>query len=235
MRHTLHLALSGLVFTTVFSFLIGPARAGLQEGVAAYEAGNLPLAMKEFRAGAQTNDDNCQYNLAMMYERGLGVAKDEKEARVWYRKAAELGNANAQFNLAVLYENGHGGDVDFTQANQWYRKAAVQGDALAIGNLGMLYVRGDGVKINQVAAMALLMQSATLDNSPENLARNNLSSLRGLTPEIIAAAQKLSAEMSDSKNLLVPLDQYLNRPATSAAVDVTNAPVIMTNAAVEVK
>jgi TPR repeat protein len=168
-----------------------------------------------------------------MYEQGLGVAKDEKTARGWYRKAADLGNANAQFNLAVLYENGRGGDVDFTQANQWYRRAAVQGDALAIGNLGMLYVRGDGVKINRVAGMALLLQSVTLDNSSENLARNNLSSIRGLTSEIIAAAQKLAAEMSDAKNLLVPLDQYLNRPATNAAVNTTNSAVIMTNAAVE--
>ncbi len=235
MRHILHLAVAGLVFTTVFSFLICPARAGLQEGVAAYEANNLPLAVKEFRAGAETNDANCQYNLALMHERGIGVAKDEKAARVWYRKAAELGNANAQFNLAVLYENGHGGDVDFALANQWYRKAAVQGDALALGNLGMLYVRGDGVKINQVAGVALLLQSAALDNSPENFAKSNLSTLRGLTAETIAAAQKLSSEMSDPKNLLVPLDQYLNRPATNAAVNVTNPDALKTNAAVEVK
>lgn len=235
MRHTLHLALASLVFTTVFSFLIAPARAGLQEGIAAFETNNLPLAMQEFRSGAETNDSNCQFNLALMYEQGLGVAKDEKAARVWYHKAAELGNANAQFNLAVLYENGRGGGVDFTQANQWYRKASVQGDALAIGNLGMLYVRGDGVKINQVAGMALLLQSVTLDNSSENRARNNLSSIRGLTPTIITAAQKLAAEMSDAKNLLVPLDQFLNRASTNAVVPVTPTAVITTNAAAEVK
>ena len=223
MKYTLHFALAGLVFTTVFFFLTGPARAGLEAGVAAYETNNLPLAMQEFRSGAETNDSNCQFNLALMYEQGLGVAKDEKEARGWYRKAAELGNANAQFNLAVLYENGHGGGVDFTQANRWYRQAAVQGDALAIGNLGMLYVRGDGVKINQVAGMALLLQSATLDNSSENLARKNLSAVRGLTVESITTAQKLAAEMSDAKNLLVPLDQYLNGVATNAAVITTNA------------
>ena len=233
MRHTLRFALAGLVFTTVFSLLISPARAGLEEGVAAYQTNNLPLAMKEFRSGAETNDSNCQFNLALMYEQGLGVAKDEKEARVWYRKAAELGNANAQFNLAVLYENGRGGGVDFAQANQWYRQAAVQGDALAIGNLGMLYVRGDGVKINLVAGMALLLQSVTLDNSSENLARNNLSAIRGLTVESITTAQKLAAEMSDAKNLLVPLDQYLNSAATNAAVNATNPAVIMTNAAGE--
>jgi uncharacterized protein len=235
MKRIPHPATVSLALAAAFSLLKSPARAGLEEGVAAYEAGNLPLALKEFRAGAETNDVSCQYNLAVMYEQGVGVAKDEKEALGWYRKAAEQGNSNAQFNLGVLYENGRGMPVDFAQANQWYRKAAVQGDALAIGNLGMLYLRGDGVKIDKTAGVALLMQSATLDSSPENFAKQNLAGTRGLTPEIVAAAQKLSSDMSDAKNLLVPLDQYLKGAATNAAVNSTNTAAIKTNSAVNLK
>jgi TPR repeat protein len=232
MKRTIHLVAARLTVALALIWLNLPAQAGLQEGIAAYEAGNLPLAFKEFRAAAETNDVNCQYNLAMMYEQGIGMAKDEKEARVWYGKAAELGNANAQFNLGVLYENGRGGAVDFAQANQWYRKAAVQGDPLAIGNLGMLYLRGDGVKADKVAGVALLMQSATLDSSPENYAKRNLATTRGLTPEIAAAAQALSSAMSQTKNLLGPLDQHLKSAATNAAVTVTNAAAVtVTNAA----
>lgn len=223
-KHTFHLLDGRFALALVLAWLNLPAWAGLQEGVAAYETNNLPLALKEFRAGAETNDANCQYNLALMYEQGIGVAKDEKEARTWYRKAAESGNSNAQFNLGVLYENGRGGEVDFVQANRWYRQAAVQGDALAVGNLGMLYLRGDGVKVDKVAGVALLLRSATLDSSPENYARRNLAATRGLTPEIFAAAQKLSSDMSDAKDLLVPLDQYLKSSATNAAVTLTNAP-----------
>ena len=74
----------------------------------------------------------CQFNLALMYEKGIGVPQDEKEAVVWYRRSAEQGFANAQFNLGVLYENGRGCAVDFAQAKKWYRKASAQGDALAI-------------------------------------------------------------------------------------------------------
>jgi len=235
MKRTLRFAVASFALATVFALLSRPARAGLQEGVAAYEAGNLPLAVKEFRAAAETNDANCQYNLALMYEQGIGVAKDEKEARVWYRKAAVQGNSNAQFNLGVLYENGRGGAVDFGQANQWYRKAAVQGDALAIGNLGMLYIRGDGVKVDKVAGVALLLQSATLDSSPENFAKRNLATTQGLTSEIVATAQKLNSEMSDAKNLLVPLDQYLKRTLANAVVNSTNAAAITTNSAVNLK
>ena len=146
-----------------------------------------------------------------MFEKGIGVGKDEKEAVVWYGKSASQGNSAAQFNLAVLFENGRGTKVDFAKANKWYRKAAVQGDALAIGNLGMLYVRGQGVKEDKVAGVALLIVSATSDPSPENHARRNITATRGLTSEMIVAAQTLAGELNKAKNLLVPLDQHLKQ------------------------
>ena len=216
MKRTLHLATASLALAAAFSLLSSPARAGLKEGVAAYEAGNLPLAYKEFHAAAEKGEADCQFNLALMYEKGIGVTQDEKEAMVWYRKSAEQGNSNAQFNLGVLYENGRGCAVDFAKANQWYRKASVQGDALAIGNLGMLYLRGDGVRADKMAGLALLLQSATMDSSPENHAKMNIAKAKGLTPELVAAAQKLSAALGKAKNLLIPLDQYLKTATTNA-------------------
>ena len=155
--------------------------ANFEAGIAAYEANDLPLAYKEFLAAAEEGHADSQFNVALMYEQGIGVGKDEKEAVVWYGKSAAQGNAAAQFNLGVLYENGRGTEIDFAKANEWYRKASVQGDALAIGNLGMLYVRGQGVKENKVAGVALLLVSATLDPSPENHAKRNIAATRGLT------------------------------------------------------
>jgi len=181
----------------------------VQKGVAAYEANDLSLAYKEFLASAEEGDAPSQFNVALMYEQGIGVAKNEKEAVAWYRKSALQGTAAAQFNLGVLYENGRGTKVDFAKANEWYRTASEQGDALAIGNLGMLYVRGQGVRENKVAGVALLLVSATRDSSPSNNAKNNISSTRGLTAKVITAAQTLSAEMTSGKNLLVLLDRFL--------------------------
>ncbi len=112
-----------------------------------------------------------------MYEKGIGVGIDEKEAIVWYGKVAAQGSAAAQYNLGVRYENGRGTKVDFAKANERYRKASVQGDALPIGNLGMLYVRGQGVKENKVAGIALLMVSATKDPSSEKMPNEILQSL----------------------------------------------------------
>ena len=217
MKYTIYLAASRLALAVIAGLLISPTQAGLEEGVAAYQAGNPQLAAKEFRAAAEKGDSNCQFNLALMHEQGMGLAKDEKEALVWYKKAAEQGNSNAQFNLGVLYENGRGTAVDFAQANQWYRKAAAQGDTLAIGNLGMLYVRGDGVPVNKIAGVALLLRSATLDSSPANHAKQNITATKGLSVEMVTAAQSLSDSLGKAKDLLIPLDEYLK--STTHAAD----------------
>ena len=204
------------LFTSLLSMT---ALAGFEAGIAAYQANDLPLAYKEFLAAAKEGHADSQFNVALMYEKGIGVGKDEKEAVVWYGKSALQGNAAAQFNLGVLYENGRGTKVDFAKAHEWYRKASVQGDALAIGNLGMLYVRGQGVKENKTAGVALLLVSATRDPSPENNAKQNIARTRGLTAEMIAAAQALSGELSSAKNLLVPLDQYLKKAGKESRSD----------------
>jgi TPR repeat protein len=42
----------------------------------------------------------AQQLLGQLYENGIGVEKDEKEAVKWYRKAANQGLAVSQHNLA---------------------------------------------------------------------------------------------------------------------------------------
>ena len=200
----------------IFSALIvmalsGPALAGFDEGVVAYQAGDVTLAVEEFRVAAAEGHSDSQFNLGLMYEQGIGVEKDEKEALAWYLKSAQLGNSNAQFNLAVLYENGRGCDVDFKEAHRWYREAVMKGDGLAVGNLGMLYLRGQGVQEDKIAGLALLLMSVTMDNSPENRAKQNISLTRGVTAKIIEESQKLASEMDTNKNVLLTLDQYLKK------------------------
>lgn len=201
-----------LVVTMIFTIETNAQameNANFQAGIKAYQANNLPLAYKEFLTAAKDGHADSQFNVALMYEQGIGVSKDEKEAVVWYGKSAAHGNAAAQFNLGVLYENGRGTKIDYVKANELYRKASAQGDPLAIGNLGMLYVRGQGVKENKVAGVALLLVSASLDSSPQNHAKQNISATRDLTSKMTTDAQMLAQEFSTAKNLLVPLDEYL--------------------------
>ena len=209
------LALSScLLVSLVFSTVVqaeAQENANFKAGLMAYQANDLPMAYKEFLTAAKAGHSDSQFNLALMHEHAMGIKKDEKAALSWYGKSAQQGNSNAQYNLGVLYENGRGTKVNFAQANEWYRKASVQGDAWAIGNLGMLYIRADGVKENKIAGIALLLQSVTLDNSPQNQAKKNITGTRGLTPDMIQKAQTLSDIFSEAEDLLIPLDAYLKQ------------------------
>lgn len=86
-----------------------------------------------------------QFNLAVRYAKGLGVAKDDRAAVKWYRLSAEQGHALSQFNLAVRYFRGSGVTKNRREAVNWFRRAAEQGQVHAQFNLGLRYARGEGV------------------------------------------------------------------------------------------
>jgi len=71
----------------------------------------------------QSSAEN-QFHLALLYERGFGVARDPNEALKWYRSAAAQGYAPAQFALAqALHES------DPAAASSHCLAAAQQGHA----------------------------------------------------------------------------------------------------------
>jgi len=64
--------------------------ANFEAGIAAYQANDLPLAYKEFLAAAKEGHADSQFNLALMYEKGIGVGKDEKVLKVFPGKPVRL-------------------------------------------------------------------------------------------------------------------------------------------------
>jgi TPR repeat protein len=60
--------------------------------------GNITQLQRE----AQEGDPDAQYNLAYIYENGLGVPKDETKALELYQQAANQGHPAAQTNLDAL-------------------------------------------------------------------------------------------------------------------------------------
>jgi len=70
-----------------------------------------------------------------MFEKGIGVVRDDNEAVRLYRLAADQGYAAAQFNLGYMFENGLGVVRDDNEAVRLYRLAAAQGHRNAMSNL----------------------------------------------------------------------------------------------------
>jgi TPR repeat protein len=98
-----------------------------------------------------------QYELALRYQKGEGVAQSQAEAVRLYRKAAERGFAPAQNALGLIYEEEL---KDYGEALKWYRKAAEQGDAFGQANLGMMYSNGRGVPKDEAEAARLIAKAA---------------------------------------------------------------------------
>lgn len=130
--------------------LSATAQAGFDEGVAAYERGDLNEALKEWskvgerevRPLAEHGDAFAQFLLGSMYSWGGDFPQDSGRAASWWRRAAEQGNAFAQLLLAMAYYRGEGVPQSYAKAVKWCRFAAEQGFDWAIGALGHLHENG---------------------------------------------------------------------------------------------
>lgn len=92
----------------------------------------------ELQNKAESGDAGAQFELALLYDNGEGVAKDSAKAVKWYRRSAEQGNAAAQNNLGVCYNRGEGVEKNPAEAAKWFRKSAEQGNKRAMRNLALV-------------------------------------------------------------------------------------------------
>ena len=56
--------------------------------------------MRWYQLGAKQGNIDAEYNLALLYAQGQGVAPDLGQARQWMQKAAETGDPEARKWLA---------------------------------------------------------------------------------------------------------------------------------------
>ena len=87
---------------------------------------------------AERGDAKAQFNLAMIYDEGLGVKENDAEAAHWYREAAAQGNAYAQAFLGTMYARGEGVPMNHTEAYAWLILASTQGIDAAKESLDFL-------------------------------------------------------------------------------------------------
>lgn len=129
-------------------------------GSVAFWNGDYAAALEAWQANAAAGDPEAMNNIGVLYNKGLGLDQDSKQAAAWYEKAAQLGFVNAQFNLANLYYSGRGVDHDLKQAARWYRAAADGGHKMAQYYLAQMYDQGDGVPEDHTEALKWYVKAA---------------------------------------------------------------------------
>ena len=172
--------------------LATPARADMNEAMAAYGLRDYATALREFRTQAEKGDGFAQYSIGLMYYYGQGVPQDYSEALNWYRKAAERGDAKAVYSVARMYNAGIGVKQDYIEALNWFRKAAELGHGESQAQLGIIYFVGMQVSRNFIEALKWLNIAASLgdDLTP----RYSDIVAKRMTPTQIAQVQKSADE-----------------------------------------
>lgn len=128
-------------------------------------------AVRWYRLAAEQGEVQAQYDLALCYDQGKGVAQDKAEATRWYRESAmrakqgygfkELINVeHIQFILGTRYALGEGVAQDAKEAACWFHEAAEQGHMDAQYNLALCYDQGEGVAQNTAEALRWYREAA---------------------------------------------------------------------------
>ncbi|MHB1947750.1 MAG: tetratricopeptide repeat protein [Gammaproteobacteria bacterium] len=84
--------------------------------------------LKDLKKDADNDNAEALFDMANIYEHGLGPEQDLKTAFTLYKQAADKNHADAIFKLGVMYTFGHGVDVDHCNAATCFRKAYESGN-----------------------------------------------------------------------------------------------------------
>ena len=76
-----------------------------------------------FQKAAKAGNTRGQFWLGQLYEKGKGVARNDKLAASWYIKAAKRGNVSAQSKMGYLYATGIGVTKNAEESEKWYKIA----------------------------------------------------------------------------------------------------------------
>jgi TPR repeat protein len=96
-------------------------------------------ALTQTRERALAGDPRAQYDLAIRYRHGVGLAKNPKEALLWAQRAAHSGYPMAMALMSALYSRGEGVPRDPVQAAAWLKLASLRGETTAAATVPTFY------------------------------------------------------------------------------------------------
>jgi len=129
-------------------------------GYNAIQNGNYKKAFKYYETLAQKGNARAQNDLAILYNKGLGVIKNPQKAIKLFKLSAEKGYSRAWVNLGAEYVKGDIILQDLNEATRLFKLAADKGDRFGQNWLARMYETGRGVNINLKEAKRLYKLAA---------------------------------------------------------------------------
>jgi uncharacterized protein len=141
------------------------SRRALYQLGRAYAANQqLPEAVGAYRKAADKGSTTAMVELGVLLATGVGVPKDEAQARKLFERAAEAGNPRGVVNLSAL-SGGGGAPSDPVRTRALLAKAAETNSAEAQYQLGLMTAEGVGGPKDDAAARALFDRAAAQGHS----------------------------------------------------------------------
>lgn len=129
-------------------------------------------AFKVFSPKAE-NDGEAAYEIANMYQNGLGTSSDSEKAKYFFKRGAIMNNTNASYEHALICVS----DLEYTDAFKYFKQAAETGHTLAMFNVAKQYEEGIGTEMNKPKAIEWYTKCAEKKSSVYDDARKALKRL----------------------------------------------------------
>ncbi|WP_235769180.1 tetratricopeptide repeat protein [Rhizobium alarense] len=117
-----------------------PFEGRVDEAYGAYQRGFYLTAMELALPRAQLGDAAAQTLVAEIFDQGLGVKRNRRDAAFWYGQAAQNGDPAAMFKYALLLMEGSLVPRDRQRADELMKKAADLGNPSAQFNYAQVLV-----------------------------------------------------------------------------------------------
>lgn len=116
------------------------------------------------KAYADFGNVDGQFNVALCYSQGQGVAVDKEKAFHYFKLAADRGHPEALCNVGFAYYHGLGVKKNRAEAFRYYKLSADQGYDGGMYNVAVCYSRGKGVEMSKIDAFINFELAAALGN-----------------------------------------------------------------------
>jgi len=134
-----------LALITTISLIANPFE-NMREGN--YQVQYVSQKFVYAKRAAVRGNVRAQFDLGLMYARGEGVQKNEREAFHWFHKAARNNHVEAKFYMGLSFEQGRGVKKQAQLARYWFKIASKAGHRKAMAHLASIErrLRPQGVR-----------------------------------------------------------------------------------------
>lgn len=148
---------------------------------------------------------DAMFNLAVIFDNGLGISANKTRALFYYEAASDLSNVYAQYNLGWKYFNGENVNKDVIKAFQLYKDASDYGHPQAMYNLAHMYYSGIGTVKNLKLAYKMFLNAKISGINESNYFIDKIS--KEITPqELLVLTDEFSSLIEEKIPLPVALE-----------------------------